>query len=117
MLGGAGRTKEWNDKGRQKWRDTLDKESPIQAPYKADARSRQQSLQSVLMSSPAEPEPLPCIWRRIMLLPVAPIRPCNLRTASLRREFETIALDAQGIGRRMPLCDHDSRRDRKADSE
>src|ERR1700739_4012795 len=31
MLGGAGRTKEWNDKGRQKWRDTLDKESPIQA--------------------------------------------------------------------------------------
>src|SRR5580700_2555917 len=28
---GAGRTKEWNDKGRQKWRDTLDKESPIQA--------------------------------------------------------------------------------------
>src|ERR1700688_3571505 len=29
---GAGRTKEWNYKGRQKWRDTLDKESPIQAP-------------------------------------------------------------------------------------
>src|ERR1700688_147959 len=28
---GAGRTKEWNYKGRQKWRDTLDKESPIQA--------------------------------------------------------------------------------------
>src|SRR6266403_1984585 len=27
---GAGRTKEWNYKGRQKWRDTLDKESPIQ---------------------------------------------------------------------------------------
>jgi hypothetical protein len=29
---GAGRTKEWNDKGRQKWRDPpIDKESPIQA--------------------------------------------------------------------------------------
>src|SRR6202035_919229 len=28
---GASRTKEWNYKGRQKWRDTLDKESPIQA--------------------------------------------------------------------------------------
>src|SRR5258705_9421303 len=29
---GAGRTKEWNDKGRQKWRDCLlDKQSPIQA--------------------------------------------------------------------------------------
>src|SRR6202049_3724692 len=28
---GAGRTKKWNYKGRQKWRDTLDKESPIQA--------------------------------------------------------------------------------------
>src|ERR1700691_6077986 len=34
---GAGRTKEWNDKGRQKWRDPpIDKESPIQAPYKPD---------------------------------------------------------------------------------
>src|SRR6202035_1982193 len=30
---GAGRTKEWNYKGRQKWRDTLDKESPIQAGW------------------------------------------------------------------------------------
>src|SRR5450755_8153 len=29
---GAGRTKEWNDKGRQKWRDPpIGKESPIQA--------------------------------------------------------------------------------------
>src|SRR5215831_10636047 len=27
MLGGAGRTKEWNDKGRQKWRDTLTKKA------------------------------------------------------------------------------------------
>src|SRR5271156_7076408 len=25
---GAGRTKEWNDKGRQKWRDTLTKKAP-----------------------------------------------------------------------------------------
>jgi hypothetical protein len=33
MLGGADRTKEWNDKGRQKWRDTLTKK----APYKPDA--------------------------------------------------------------------------------
>jgi hypothetical protein len=32
MLGGAGRTKEWNDKGRQKWRDTLTRK----APYKPD---------------------------------------------------------------------------------
>ena len=32
---GAGRTKEWNDRGRQKWRDTLDKESPIQAGCEA----------------------------------------------------------------------------------
>src|ERR1700731_3780207 len=31
---GAGRTKEWNYKGRQKWRDTLDKESPIQAGWR-----------------------------------------------------------------------------------
>src|ERR1035438_4748453 len=31
---GAGRTKEWNDKGRQKWRDPpIDKESPIQAGW------------------------------------------------------------------------------------
>jgi hypothetical protein len=36
MLGGAGRTKEWNDKGRQKWRDTLTKK----APYKPDAGNR-----------------------------------------------------------------------------
>src|SRR6201981_2493388 len=54
MLGGAGRTKEWNDKGRQKWRDTLDKESPIQAgcgksacpvvcPVKAGMFSRRQT--------------------------------------------------------------------------
>src|SRR5450631_258365 len=33
---GAGRTKEWNDKGRQKWRDPpIDKESPIQAVCEA----------------------------------------------------------------------------------
>src|SRR6516162_1133198 len=33
---GAGRTKEWNDKGRRKWRDaSLTKK----APYKPDARS------------------------------------------------------------------------------
>src|SRR6201984_3786698 len=38
MLGGAGRTKEWNDKGRQKWRDTLDKESPIQAGCRKSTR-------------------------------------------------------------------------------
>src|SRR5271154_1743995 len=29
---GAGRTKEWNDKGRQKWRDTLTKKAPYK-PY------------------------------------------------------------------------------------
>src|SRR6202023_181080 len=34
---GAGRTKEWNYKGRQKWRDTLDKESPIQAGCRKSA--------------------------------------------------------------------------------
>src|SRR5450631_1156824 len=28
---GAGRTKQWNHKGRQKWRGLLDKQSPIQA--------------------------------------------------------------------------------------
>src|ERR1700737_3888238 len=34
---GAGRTKEWNDKGRQKWRD-----APLtkKAPYKPDAVTR-----------------------------------------------------------------------------
>jgi len=32
MLGGAGRTKEWNDKGRQKWRDTLTRKAPYK-PY------------------------------------------------------------------------------------
>src|SRR6202142_3680484 len=37
---GAGRTKEWNDKGRQKWRDPpIDKESPIQAVCGKTART------------------------------------------------------------------------------
>src|SRR6202035_3769743 len=42
---GAGRTKEWNYKGRQKWRDTLDKESPIQAGWKDHRRFHMQVTQ------------------------------------------------------------------------
>src|ERR1700757_1599315 len=53
MLGGAGRTKEWNDKGRQKWRDTLDKESPIQAGWDG------------LGQPPAEGTPSPGPKRRV----------------------------------------------------
>src|SRR6478672_3286068 len=61
---GAGRTKEWNDKGRQKWRDDLlDKQSPIQARLTGGRRisacARPSATRALLPSSRA---PLAMLW-------------------------------------------------------
>src|SRR5277367_4870781 len=53
---GAGRTKEWNDKGRQKWRDTLTKK----APYKPYA-----GKPAVRFGGRGGPKPLPTLISRV----------------------------------------------------